>query len=89
MRKLLTEDEQPNSPIHGVVNSHDYDLDVVNTLKCIEALKKDPSVEFYDAQDFQSQLARKSKSIKSVSLSPDPGKHSKSVGPQRDHQTLE
>jgi hypothetical protein len=89
MRKLLAEDGQPDSPIHGVVNSHDYDLDVVNTLKCIEALKKDPSVEFCDVQDFQALLARKGKSIKSVALSPNPGKHSKSVGPQRDHQTLE
>jgi hypothetical protein len=89
MRKLLMQEGKLDSPIQGVVNSHDYDLDVENTLKCIEALKKDSSVEFCDAQDFQSLLGKKGKPIKSVSLSPDLGKHSKSAGPPRDHQTLE
>jgi hypothetical protein len=92
MRKLLTRDGQFESPTYGVVNSHDYDLDLKNTLMCIETLKKDSpkkiSVEFWGAEDFRSMTDRKRDAIKSVSIRPGPDKLPKSSEQRPDHQTL-
>lgn len=38
--------EEPYSQITGVVNSHDYDLDLVNTIKCVNYQKEKNNVKF-------------------------------------------
>ena len=88
MRKLLTNDGQTKSPSYGVVNSHDYDLDLENTLMCIESLRANSSVEFWGAEDFRSLTDQKRDAIKSVSIRPSLDKPATSSGRPLDRQTL-
>lgn len=54
VRNLLKLDFAPNTKVvTGVVNSHDYDLDEVNTLHCIEFLLKNQPVQFKGLDDFK------------------------------------